>query len=338
MAKRGSSGLSRIIGIDKPVGMSSHDVVNVVRKTYSERRVGHTGTLDPLASGVLTVCIGPATRLNQFLVDHDKTYRMAVELGSATTTDDSEGQIIATGQIKDEFFEPVFARTKIASLVGSHNQIPPAYSAIKVHGQKAYEAARRGKVIDLEPRPIEIYQASLLSIEETLNEQGIKIPIWNVEMHVSKGTYLRSIARDLGNSLGSFAHVKSLRRLTVGSLTLRQCCTLEQLQRDPNSACIDPLQLLKIRYAFISNDSALDNGRSFDKEEVSLNEPIEGDIFGSECCTTSVYPSTQAPYNDELVAFVSHNKVKGLYRFDESVQKYKPSCIFSLGVERGSGL
>ena len=179
---------------------------------------------------------------------------------------------------------------------------------------KAYEAARRGKVIDLEPRPIEIYQASLLSIEETVNEQGIKIPIWNVEMHVSKGTYLRSIARDLGNSLGSFAHVKALRRLTVGSLTLRQCCTLEQLQRD------------------------LDNGRSFDKEEVSLNEPIEGDIFGSECCTTSVYPSTRAPYNDELVAFVSHNKVKGLYRFDESAQKYKPSCIFSLGVERGSGL
>ena len=151
MAKRTSSGLSRVIGIDKPVGMSSHDVVNKVRRLYNERRVGHTGTLDPLASGVLTVCVGPATRLNHYLVDYDKTYRMAVELGSATATDDREGQVIARGQIKDEFFDPSFAVSKISSLVGTCNQIPPAYSAIKVQGQRAYAAARSGNVIDLEP-------------------------------------------------------------------------------------------------------------------------------------------------------------------------------------------
>ena len=172
MAKRTPSGISRVIGVDKPVGMSSHDVVNRVRKLYNERRVGHTGTLDPLASGVLTVCVGPATRLNPYLVDHDKTYLMAVELGSATATDDSEGSIIARGQIKDEFFDPSFAALKVSSLVGEHNQIPPAYSAIKVQGQRAYHAARSGKVIALEPRPIVVYSASFISVEPICNDEG----------------------------------------------------------------------------------------------------------------------------------------------------------------------
>ncbi len=338
MAKRIPSGISRVIGVDKPLGISSHDVVNRVRKLYGERRVGHTGTLDPLASGVLTICVGPATRLNHYLVDHDKTYRMAVELGSATATDDSEGSVIARGQIKDEFFDPTFAASKVASLVGKHNQIPPAYSAIKVQGQRAYRAARKGNVIALEPRSIEIYSASFISVESICNDEGERVALWTMELHVSKGTYLRSIARDLGNSLGSLAHVKALRRLSVGSLTLKQCCTLDQLQSNPNFASIDPLQLLNIRYAFVANDKALDNGQAFALDSISLNCPIEGDIFSSECCTTSVYPSCELPYDGELVAFLSHNKIKGLYRFDMGSQTYKPSCIFSLGVERGSSL
>lgn len=338
MARRGSSGLSRIVAIDKPVGMSSHDVVNKVRNVYQERRVGHSGTLDPLASGVLTVCVGPATRLNSYLVDHDKTYEVEIELGAATTTDDKEGQVISQGVMKDEYFDPSFAREKIASLKGARKQIPPAYSAIKVNGQKAYDTARKGKIIDLKPRDIEIYDATFVGICEVISQSGQRVAVWTAKLHVSKGTYIRSIARDLGNSLGCFGHVRALRRLSVGTLDISQCVTLEQLREAPNLAVVDPLQLLRVRYAFISDKKALENGNAIKAEQVALNYPIEGDIFSSECCTSSVYPSKKPPVDNELVAFLSDNRIKGLYRFCECGKIYKPSCIFSLGVERGSGL
>lgn len=338
MAKRGSSGISCVLGIDKPLGMSSHDVVNVVRSVFKEKRVGHAGTLDPLASGILVVCVGPAARLNKYLVEHDKTYQMGITLGCATSTDDAEGQVIARGAIKQEYFDEGFARRKIDSLVGKISQIPPAYSAIKVNGEKAYAAARSGKVIDLKPREIEIFSAQLQSIETKTHEDGSIIPVWNVEMHVSKGTYMRSIARDLGNSLGCFAYVSSLRRTTVGNLSIRQCCTLGQLKESPELAYVDPLQLLKVRYAFVQDEEAIQNGKFFSRDSVSLNEPIENDIFGSECCTTSVFPSSRAPEENEIVALLSHNRVKGLYHFDSQAQMYKPSCIFLVGVNRGSGL
>lgn len=136
MAKRNSSGFSRLIGINKPIGMSSHDVVNRVRRIFNERRVGHAGTLDPLASGVLLVCVGPATRLDAFLVGHGKRYKMGVTFGISTTTDDSEGEILKEIPYSEQLQESNFAHTFVHNMVGKGTQIPPVYSAIKVNGKK----------------------------------------------------------------------------------------------------------------------------------------------------------------------------------------------------------
>ena len=185
MAKRGTTDLCLLLAVDKPSGMTSHDVVNRARRIFGERRIGHTGTLDPLASGVLPLCVGPATRLDNYLTGHDKSYVVSVVFGAATDTDDCEGQVIRTGEVPEEIFDPFFATTFVASLVGKSKQLPPAYSAIKVNGEKAYEAARKGRIIDLTPRDIEVYAAELLGI---YGLDGLEPPRWDIAFSVSKGT------------------------------------------------------------------------------------------------------------------------------------------------------
>ena len=163
--KRGQSGISCLVGVDKPRGMSSHDVVNACRRIFGERRVGHTGTLDPLATGALCICVGPATRLDAYMTNHDKTYDVRIAFGVATDTDDAEGEPIRTAPVPERVCDRAFAQEHVAGLVGKHKQLPPAYSAIKRGGVKAYEAARAGNVVQLEPRDIEIYEATLLGLE-----------------------------------------------------------------------------------------------------------------------------------------------------------------------------
>lgn len=169
--KRGLSGLSLVVGVNKPAGMSSHDVVNRCRSIFGERRVGHTGTLDPMATGVLPICVGPATRLGAYLTGHDKRYRVSIAFGAGTDTDDAAGTVVRTGEVPDRVLDPEFAAAFVASLVGRRKQMPPAYSAIKVNGKKSYEAARAGNIIDLAPRDIEVYDARLLGVHEGDGEE-----------------------------------------------------------------------------------------------------------------------------------------------------------------------
>ena len=149
--KRGESGLSLVVGVDKPSGMTSHDVVNRCRRIFGEKRVGHTGTLDPLASGVLPICIGPATRLGAYLTGHDKAYRATIAFGVGTDTDDCEGTVTRTGEAPVEAGDRSFAEQAVEQMLGPQKQMPPAYSAIKVNGKKSYEAAREGHIIELSP-------------------------------------------------------------------------------------------------------------------------------------------------------------------------------------------
>ena len=135
--KRGTTDLCLVLAVDKPSGMTSHDVVSRARRIFGEKRIGHTGTLDPLASGVLPLCVGPATRLDQFLTGHDKSYVVSVVFGAATDTDDCDGEVIRTGVVPDEVFDPFFASVFVGGLVGKSKQLPPVYSAIKVGGTKA---------------------------------------------------------------------------------------------------------------------------------------------------------------------------------------------------------
>ncbi len=207
--KRGTTDLCFVVGIDKPHGKSSHDVVNEVRRIFGERRVGHTGTLDPLATGALAVCVGPATRLDQYLTSHNKTYQVRVSFGVATDTDDAEGTVIRTADVPRKVCDRGFAETFVGNLVGDHKQLPPAYSAIKRNGVKSYEAARAGNIIQIEPRDITIHSARLINLEVDFDAPVL---YWDIEFCVSKGTYIRSIARDIGVMLDSAAHVAELRR------------------------------------------------------------------------------------------------------------------------------
>lgn len=250
--KRATSGINCLLAIDKPVGLTSHDVVGRVRRALSERRVGHAGTLDPAASGVLVVGVGQATRLLGLLTLDDKRYDARIAFGEETTTDDAEGEVVRTAEVPARLGEEAVASAVVASLVGTCEQVPPAYSAVSVGGRRAYERARAGERVELEPRSVTIHGASLSGIPT-------RDPLcWDVSLHVSKGTYVRSIARDLGRSMGCAAHLVALRRTASGPVSLGDCVELERLcaegpaivedcRLDPCKALRLPVHLLDAR-------------------------------------------------------------------------------------------
>ena len=220
-AKRGATDLSGILLIDKASGMTSHDVVDRVRRITGERRVGHAGTLDPAATGLLVVLVGPATRLAPYLTAAEKTYEARIEFGAETDTDDADGRITLTASVPEEVCDPFAAAGFVASLVGVHEQVPPAFSAIKRGGVTAYEAARKGEELELEARSIEVTAARLTGVH-------IEPPAWDVQFEVSKGTYIRALARDLGRALDTAAHLGALRRTRSGALAVESASTLEE--------------------------------------------------------------------------------------------------------------
>lgn len=227
-ARRGATDLSGILAVDKPSGMTSHDVVDLVRRATGERRVGHAGTLDPAATGLLVVLVGPATRLAPYLSAAEKSYEARIAFGAETDTDDAEGQITLTAPVPDEVTDPFYASATVAALVGAHEQVPPAFSAIKRAGRTAHEVARRGGEVKLEPRAIEVTAARLVGIEVE------PVLSWDVEVTVSKGTYVRALARDLGRALDSAAHLAALRRTRSGPLDVGRAHSLEEIAETPD--------------------------------------------------------------------------------------------------------
>ena len=333
--KRGLSGLSLVVGVNKPAGMSSHDVVNRCRSIFGERRVGHTGTLDPMATGVLPICVGPATRLGAYLTGHDKRYRVSIAFGAGTDTDDAAGTVVRTGEVPDRVLDPEFAAAFVASLVGRRKQMPPAYSAIKVNGKKTYEAARAGNIIDLAPRDIEVYDARLLGVHEG---DGEELPSWDVSFEVSKGTYIRSLARDAGVALGCPAHVAALERTELGLLTLEECVSLETLADLKDRAALDPVRLLGVRFSYAQGDLAkkVANGAQLPAAELPLFERRRTTSAIEMCaCTAGVRESCEPPRDGELVAVLTDNKLVALYAYDEGRARFETRCVFQTGVSRG---
>lgn len=334
--KRGESGLSLVIGVDKPHGMSSHDVVNRCRRIFGERRVGHTGTLDPMATGVLPVCVGPATRLGSYLTGHDKRYLATIAFGVGTDTDDAEGAPIRTGEPPRMVLDAVFARRFLRGVEGPCKQLPPAYSAVKVGGKKSYEAARSGHIIDLTPRDIVVHEAKLVGLREGVGEG---LPEWDVVFSVSKGTYIRSLARDIGRDVGCPAHLSALRRLACGSLPIDECVSLEALESLGEGAALDPVQLLGYRFCFA--DGALKarmvNGAAIPARSVQLFDKRRLSPGQEMCsCTTGVGESCAAPRDGELVSVVADNKLAALYAYDGVRAEYRARCVFQTGVLRGT--
>jgi len=202
--------------IDKPVGISSHDVVNRVRRIVGSRSVGHTGTLDPFASGVLVVAVGAATKLIRFLDEERKTYRATARLGETTDTGDLTGTIIERTPC-DAVDRLLFERV-LASFVGDSLQVPPMYSAVRHNGVKLYELARKGVEVDRSPRPVTIHSLHLDAFDP---------PSATFVVQCSKGTYVRTLAEDIGRALGCGAHLTALRRLSSGPFTIDHALTLE---------------------------------------------------------------------------------------------------------------
>ncbi len=211
--------VSGVLVVDKPVGLTSHDVVQIIRRGTGIRRAGHTGTLDPRASGVLVVLIGPAVRLSEYVSASDKRYQATIRLGSSTDTFDSEGRVTSSAPVEN-ITEEQFEDT-LQQFIGEIEQVPPPYSAIKVQGRKAYEMAREGEEVSLEPRTIQVYSLELL---EWAPPEAV------VDVFCSSGTYVRSLANDLGNALGCGAHLVGLRRTKSGRFTLRDAVPLRRLQ------------------------------------------------------------------------------------------------------------
>ena len=333
--KRGTSGLCLVVGVDKPAGMTSHDVVNRCRRIFGEKRVGHTGTLDPAASGVLPICVGPATRLSNYMTGHDKAYLATVSFGSSTDTDDAEGQTIQTAVVPDEIADEDFARSYVSRMIGQHKQMPPAYSAIKVAGKKACDEARRGNIIDLTPRDIEVYSAKLMDVRSLSDSDSVE---WDVEFHVSKGTYIRALARDMGKELHCPAHLSGLRRIEAGRMTLEDCISLEALEDIGIRAALDPVRLLGFRFAFADDALAAKvmNGSFISLNQMKLFDYGKSDLELAVCsCTSGVCESPHKPVTAEIISVISNNKLVALYEFDSKRACFKPCCVFQTGVSRG---
>lgn len=207
-----------IFNINKPTGMTSHDVVARIRKLLKQRRVGHAGTLDPAADGVLPICVGQGTRVAEYLSESGKAYRAKVTFGVVTDTYDADGTILRSAN-PVSLTQPEI-ETALQQFLGPQMQLPPRYSAIKLQGQPAYKRVRSGEEVTLEPRPITIYQLHVLDWQ---------MPHLILSVECSKGTYIRSLAFDLGERLGYGAHLSALTRTRNGPFSLTESTTLEQL-------------------------------------------------------------------------------------------------------------
>ncbi len=212
-----------ILNIHKPLGMTSFDVVARVRRLTETKKVGHTGTLDPDAEGVLPVCVGKATKIIEFLMEKDKAYRVGLLLGSTTDTQDATGTLLEEKPVTASFDE---IKETIASFTGVKEQIPPMYSAIRINGKRLYELARQGVEIDRKPRTVQFYAISLVKMEKKADKVSV---IMDVEC--SKGTYMRTLCHDIGRALGCGGIMESLLRTRSGPFSLEQSHTLEALSQ-----------------------------------------------------------------------------------------------------------
>ncbi|QFY42922.1 tRNA pseudouridine(55) synthase TruB [Candidatus Methylospira mobilis] len=272
--------INGVVLLDKPPGLSSNSAVQRVKRLLGAKKAGHTGSLDPIATGLLPVCLGEATKLAAFLLDDDKRYETRVRLGITTASADIEGEVLETRdvpELNEEKIEAVLAQFR-----GAISQIPPMYSALKHQGQRLYELARKGVEVERAPRNIRIHELLL---------RGYGADYLDLEAHCSKGTYIRSLAADIGEALGCGGHVELLRRTAVGALTLQQgAVSLDQMQRCPDDArlpLVHPSELMVQGLIFLEVDGEqavrLSRGQtvivSSDTDREGIRKVVCGDAF-----------------------------------------------------------
>ncbi|WP_414051324.1 tRNA pseudouridine(55) synthase TruB [Macrococcus animalis] len=221
-----------ILAINKPRGMTSHDVVFKLRKILQTKKVGHTGTLDPDVNGVLPICVGRATRVSDYMMDSGKTYIAEITLGTQTTTEDQTGDVIATNIIEENQYTNEQIDNALTQLTGEIEQTPPMFSAVKVNGRKLYEYAREGKVIDRPSRKVRIYNITRTS-QPTYHDNQVT---FEIIVKCGKGTYIRTLATQIAEQLHTIGHMSKLTRTESGGFTLEQSYTLEDLKAMPHES------------------------------------------------------------------------------------------------------
>lgn len=214
--------MNGIIIINKPKNCTSHDIVYKIKKIVNEK-VGHTGTLDPNATGVLPLLIGKGTEISKYLINHDKTYEAAIQLGEKRDTADVEGQVIQKKEVQASTLENEKVKKVLKSFIGKKLQTPPIYSAIKVKGKKLYEYARKGENVEIEPREIEIYNIELIKIDQINKTIEFRV-------HCSKGTYIRTLCEDISEKLGNIGYMKQLKRTQVGEFKIENSVKIEEIK------------------------------------------------------------------------------------------------------------
>lgn len=255
-----------LILINKQKGFTSHDVVNVIRKKLNIKKVGHTGTLDPNATGVLPILVGKATKISKYLIEHNKTYIATIKLGEKTDTGDSEGRVIETKKVPKNL-EKEEIEQALTDFLGKQKQLPPIYSAIKVKGKKLYEYAREGQEVKLEPRDIEIYKIKLLEYKYN------KIKI---EAECSKGTYMRTLCEDIAKKLETVGYMEELQRTKINEFKIENSILLDDINiKNVEQKLIKIEEIFKEKNSIELNDKKLElflNG-------VKLTYDLSNDIY-----------------------------------------------------------
>lgn len=292
-----------IINIYKEKGFTSHDVVAKMRGICKQKKIGHTGTLDPDAEGVLPVCLGSGTKLCDMLTDKDKEYVAQLLLGVETDTQDISGQVLRECEpIMDE----TLVREAVMSFQGEYMQIPPMYSALKINGKKLYELARAGKEVERQARPVVIHEIEILEM---------KLPVVKMRVACSKGTYIRTLCADIGKKLGCGGTMQSLLRTRVGIFRLEEAITLNQLEK-----LRDEERLSQVLYAV---DSVFENLPALHVCEEHCRLIDNGNAF---------YPNQTEEKTkyaaDEWVRVYGRGKFYGIYTYEQEKHRYKPVKMF----------
>lgn len=298
-----------VIAVNKPAGWTSHDVVAKMRKWSRIRRIGHTGTLDPLATGVLPLCLGRATRLAEYLQDRPKEYIAQVRFGIATDTQD------VTGQVQEEWeqvrLDPQEVERVVLSFVGQMEQVPPMFSAVKIGGKKLYELAREGIEIERKPRPITIYELEIIEINTDLPHPYAKFRVL-----CSKGTYIRTLCFDIGRKLGVPAAMENLVRTRSGDITLEMCHAIEDIDKKARSGQLQDL--------IIPADRLLTHMPEIKVDEFSEKLASHGQAIRVDPSLFSSAPLT----SPEVRVYSRNNKFLGIFKWIPERQMLSPVKVF----------
>jgi tRNA pseudouridine55 synthase len=297
---------SGIFNIDKPAGQTSFQVVSLVRRLSGVRRVGHAGTLDPSATGVLVVCLGQATRLTEYMMEATKVYRAEVRLGITTDTLDATGTPVSQNDPSNISRQQV--EEALTAFVGEIDQVPPMFSALKHNGEPLYRYARAQKQVERQARRVTIHRLQLLAFQP---------PLATIEVECGKGTYIRALAHDLGQQLGCGAHLATLARLRVGPFTLDDACSLPELEA--------AFQEGRWQSLLHPADAALPSWPA-----VTLSEPQERAVRFGQCLAADSLEPAQAVEDGELCrAYSLRGQLVAILRYDAAALLWRPVKVFA---------